>query len=151
MTPNKACAIVLRTQGAHQEILAFRHPHGDCQFVKGSIEAGELASEAAVRELWEEAGIAHALHSRDLGVWDADYKSQVWSIHLLEVESPLPDQWSHTNQDNGKQIFHFFWQPLDQAAGADWRPVYARALGHVASALRATAGQKQTQSAPQRR
>jgi 8-oxo-dGTP pyrophosphatase MutT (NUDIX family) len=135
MTPNKACAVVLRTNGPTLEILAFRHPHGDCQFVKGSIEAGETAADAAVRELWEEAGIAQARHVRDLGIWDADYKGQVWSLHWLAVEQPLPDAWSHTNHDNGAQVFRFFWHPLALPATAEWRPVYARASVWMAHLL----------------
>jgi 8-oxo-dGTP pyrophosphatase MutT (NUDIX family) len=136
MTPNKACAVVLRTNRSVPEILAFRHPHGDCQFVKGSIEVGESAAEGAARELWEEAGLAPARHVKDLGIWDTDYKGQVWSIHLLAVDQLLPDSWRHTNTDNGIQVFDFFWHPLDQPAGADWRPVYARALTHIAAELK---------------
>jgi 8-oxo-dGTP pyrophosphatase MutT (NUDIX family) len=49
--------------------MAFRHPLAGCQLVKGSIE-NEEPSAAAVRELYEEAGV-RALADSDLGLWDS--------------------------------------------------------------------------------
>lgn len=53
----KACPVVVRQKQGCLEILAFRHPIAGCQLVKGSIEAGEDAGRAALRELCQDAGI----------------------------------------------------------------------------------------------
>ena len=67
MTADKACPVVLR-RGQTLEILAFEHPLAGLQLVKGSVEPGEPTDVAAVRELFEEAGItATAKHA--LGEW----------------------------------------------------------------------------------
>jgi 8-oxo-dGTP pyrophosphatase MutT (NUDIX family) len=48
----KACPVVLRSLG-DGEILAFEHPLAGWQLVKGTVEAGELPRDAAIRELYE--------------------------------------------------------------------------------------------------
>ena len=139
LIPNKACAVVLRSIGAVDEILIFRHPSAGCQFVKGTIEPDESPASAAIRELLEEAGIRGARAARHLGVWDAGYKGQVWSIHQLAVDAKLPDLWSHFTDDDGGHLFNFFWHPLGSAPSQDWRPVYVRALQFVEAQLLAPA------------
>lgn len=53
----KVCPVVFRVSRGRAEILAFGHPSAGNQFVKGSIETGEAAPRAAIRELQEESGI----------------------------------------------------------------------------------------------
>jgi 8-oxo-dGTP pyrophosphatase MutT (NUDIX family) len=89
MVPNKTCPVVVRNQGDGLQVLAFRHPLAGCQIVKGTIEKDESAANAALRELFEEAGIQSATVIRDLGVWNSGYEGQVWSFHLCEAETRM--------------------------------------------------------------
>ena len=59
---DKACPVVLRSPEGKCEILAFAHPSAGHQFIKGTVEASETPAAAALRELYEEAGItAHTI------------------------------------------------------------------------------------------
>lgn len=53
----KACPVVFRTSADGLEVLAFTHPMGDRQFVKGTIDQDETPAQAAARELREESGL----------------------------------------------------------------------------------------------
>jgi 8-oxo-dGTP pyrophosphatase MutT (NUDIX family) len=130
--PTKVCVIVLRAA----ELLVFRHPKAGIQFVKGTIEEGEMRAAAALRELEEESGIRAAAVERDLGVWESQFKEQAWSFHLCSVDKPLPDEWVHRTPDGGGLDFHFFWHPLASEPGDDWRPVFRRAFVFVRESLR---------------
>jgi 8-oxo-dGTP pyrophosphatase MutT (NUDIX family) len=131
MNPTKACAIVLRARAEGVEVLAFRHPTAGCQLVKGTIKANESPAAAAIRELFEEAGLSGARVVRDLGLWNSDYKSQVWSFHQLTVAKHLPDTWSHNAHDDGGHTFSFFWHPIVIAPSEEWHPVFVRALSFI--------------------
>lgn len=110
------------------EVLAFRHPLAGLQLVKGTIEQGETAREAALRELGEESGIHEASIVADLGVWASGYKDQVWSFHLCQVSEPLPDEWVHHAPDDGGHDFHFFWHRLADKPKGEWAAIYRAAL-----------------------
>ena len=69
MTVGKAVPIVLRGEGDCLDILVFEHPRAGTQLAKGTIEAGESAPDAALRELWEESGIGEGRIARGPGVW----------------------------------------------------------------------------------
>ncbi|POA96963.1 DNA mismatch repair protein MutT [Chromobacterium sinusclupearum] len=127
MTPSKACPLLLQSG----KLLWFRHPQAGCQLVKGTIESGETPSQAALRELREEAGIVHARVVKDLGEWEAGYQGQRWSFQLCEVDVRLPDSWTHFCADDGGQLFDFFWRPLLSAAPDDSHPLYHRALAEA--------------------
>ena len=59
---DKACPVVLRSPEGKCEILAFAHPSAGHQFIKGTVEASETPAAAALRKLYEEAGItAHTI------------------------------------------------------------------------------------------
>jgi len=116
----------------------FRHPLAGCQLVKGSIEPGESPAEAALRELYEEAGIAGAHLVVDLGLWAANEELQVWSFHLCESVQPLPNAWSHRCADGGGHVFEFFWHPLADEPPDCW-PVFVRAVHAVRARLGARA------------
>ncbi|WP_194791886.1 NUDIX hydrolase [Pseudomonas sp. UFMG81] len=136
MTPGKACPVVL---SAHvpPRILLFRHPLAGVQLVKGGIEPGESAAQAALRELEEEAGIRTAGVTHDLGCWDARHQGQVWSFQLCQVEGELPQQWTHQTLDDHGHAFAFFWAPLADLPLADCHPVFQRALRYLRDALEA--------------
>lgn len=132
---HKACAVVLR--GREQpEVLVFAHPLAGVQLPKGSIEAGETAAEAAVRELWEESGLRALGPAQDLGLWASGHQDQVWSLQLCNT-APAPDSWVHRTADDGGHDFRFFWHPLHATAPAHWHPVYRAALAEIAQRLKA--------------
>lgn len=127
---NKACPVVLRYKNNELELLAFKHPDGGNQLVKGNIEAGERLERACVRELEEESGIqAHAV--KQLGVWDANFKNQIWGFCLMHYENVLPDAWTFETKDDGGKIFSFFWQPLGAPLGNNWNTLYKSAFQYI--------------------
>ncbi|UZE21771.1 NUDIX domain-containing protein [Pseudomonas sp. B21-056] len=136
MIPDKACPVILSSVSPFK-ILLFRHPLAGIQLVKGTIEKGEMPSEAALRELAEESGIDDATIEDDLGVWNADHLSQVWSFQLCHVERTLPEQWSHQTADDHGHLFKFFWASLDHPPYDDCHPVFQRALAFLRETLKA--------------
>jgi 8-oxo-dGTP pyrophosphatase MutT (NUDIX family) len=141
MQAHKAVPIVLR-QRPNTEVLAFEHPLAGLQLVKGSIEQGENAAQAAVRELREEAGIVSTVLV-DLGVWQSGHQDQVWSFHLCETADSLPDRWTHHAADDGGHVFHFVWHPIDVAPNVAWHPVFQRALAFVSTTVPNSGGHPQ--------
>ncbi|UDF37613.1 UNVERIFIED_ORG: NUDIX domain-containing protein [Shinella sp. XGS7] len=135
MEPNKACPVVARVRDDEVEVLAFRHPLAGLQLVKGTIESGETASAAAVRELAEEAGLAPAGLVTALGVWQSQYQAQVWSFHLVPVAAATPEAWEHYTHDGGGHIFSFFWHPLRIEPTAEWHPLFQGALMQLRALL----------------
>lgn len=123
------------------EILAFRHPLAGLQLVKGTIEAEESPRAAAIRELAEEAGIAAAEVTSDLGLWESAHQGQVWSFHLCVSGQELPDRWVHRTADDGGHDFGFFWHPLAGPAGTEWHDVFQRALTFIRTALNRHCGE----------
>jgi len=135
MAPTKACPVVLRTRDSVTQILAFKHPLADCQLVKGTIAEAETPQAAAVRELWEEAGLV-AQAGEALGLWDAEYEHQIWSFHICHLDETPAETWVHQCSDDGGHAFAFFWQPID-APLVDWHPVHARAFAFIHEAVKA--------------
>ncbi len=136
MLPTKACPVVLRAAAGGTELLVFRHPRAGVQLVKGTIESGESAREAAVRELAEEAGLLKAVPGKSLGVWESRQDGQVWEFFEMDAGADLPDAWLHRAPDDGGLEFSFSWHPLHEQPGPDWHPVFVRALEFVRSSLR---------------
>jgi len=130
MTPTKACPVVLR-QREVLEILAFEHPLAGFQLVKGTVETDELPLAAALRELYEEAGISEATFEQSLGVAKSNHQGQVWSFHVCKPHDDLPDTWIHRVSDDGGHDFRFFWQPLYDEPCEGWHKVFRWALGYI--------------------
>lgn len=130
LQPTKACPVVIRRQDA-LEILAFEHPLAGLQLVKGTIERGESASQAALRELREESGLQASRVVADLGVWASGYESQVWAFHLCQVND-APEAWVHRTADDAGHDFKFFWHPLLAQPDGQWHWVYRDALKFLA-------------------
>lgn len=130
----KACPVVLREAADRLEILAFRHPSAGKQLVKGTIEFGESAEAAALRELQEESGIAGAITLGSLGKSDQIDPDQSW--HFIVCETPdLPAGWVHVTKDDGGLDFSFFWHPLDSPPDDVWHPNFVRALAFIRDRL----------------
>lgn len=129
----KACPVVVERRGGVERILCFRHPEAGVQFVKGGIERGETAEDAAVREFAEEAGVAGARVVRRLGHLDIA-PGKTW-VFVQVAADGLPDAWVHHCKDDGGHDFAFFWHELDAPAGPDWQESFVVALGFVRRAL----------------
>jgi len=126
---------VLRERNYRTEVLLFEHPLAGTQLVKGTIEPGESASEAAARELAEESGVQAAGAIFDLGTWEHCPAGQVWHFREVRVEQDLPETWSHFTKDGGGQTFRFLWHPLYAPAPPGCHPVYVAALAFLRAQL----------------
>ena len=121
----KACPAVIRDNSGRREILAFRHPLAGNQLVKGTIEAGENPEEAAVRELWEESGVAGEAIAYP-GMPGLPGAGQDWHFVLCRTGQP-GESWMHRTEDGGGLDFQFLWHPLSEADD-DWHDLFRRAL-----------------------
>lgn len=129
----KACPVVVRQNQGGLEILAFRHPMAGRQLVKGTIEPGEDAGRAALRELCEEGGICDAtLDMADsfLGTIHLAGANQEWQLFLCSTAT-LPDFWTHHTEDDGGHDFEFFWHPIDQPLNNEWHPDFKQAIDFI--------------------
>lgn len=131
---NKACPVVLRLKNNKLELLAFEHPTEGNQLVKGSMKKGEPLEKACIRELKEESGI-DAQVVKELGVWEPNFKNQVWGFCLMHYEEILPDTWKFKTIDDDGHIFSFFWQPLNSPLNDNWNEVYTDAFQYLKNAL----------------
>lgn len=130
MLADKACPVLFRDSSLRQ-ILAFEHPDAGLQLVKGTIEPGEDARDAALRELAEEAGISNIAIARDLGTWHSGYNDHVWSLQLCTYVPDLPEGWVHHCRDDGGHDLRFFWHNVSEDAGNAWHPQFRRALAAI--------------------
>ena len=137
MTPiRKTCPVVLRRGPLGHEILVFGHPTAGTQLVKGTVKNGEEPAGAALRELCEESGIAHAVVEAFLGILRSEETpDEEWHVFLCRTQA-LPDAWRHLAEDDCGHEFSFFWHPLDEAPGEDWHPIFRRTLDFIRAAMR---------------
>ena len=119
----KVCPCILKNEGKIRKALVFKHPCGDFQLVKGTVEPGENVEDAALRELTEEAGIMNAqivdkiavLHDRVRPDKDAEEQEWEWHIFLVEPKVELPESWKQQASGSDVEnelVFSFFWQVL---------------------------------------
>ena len=122
---NKAYPVLLRQRHKakinHLEILAFKPPLAGLQLVKGTIELGKLPTQAALREVREEAGIqasviCHLCNQKNAAT------GQLWHFYGCHASKVLPDQWQFFTHDDGGHWFEFFWHPLviNRSQQTDW-------------------------------
>jgi 8-oxo-dGTP pyrophosphatase MutT (NUDIX family) len=128
-SPRKACPVVVRQKQGRLEILAFRHPIAGCQLVKGSIEAGEEAGRAALRELCEESGICDAGINSFLGTIQVE-PDQEWHLFVCST-GVLPDTWTHRCEDDGGHEFEFFWHSMERPLGDEWHPAFIQPMNFI--------------------
>jgi 8-oxo-dGTP pyrophosphatase MutT (NUDIX family) len=123
--------VVIRCGALGDEVLAFRHPAAGIQLVKGTIEVGETAGDAALRELAEESGILSAELTGSMGVWNSGYDGQIWEFFEIRIPSSLPARWGHFAHDDGGHEFQFFWQSLAEKPTAEWHSLFVGALEFI--------------------
>ena len=126
----KVCPIVFRRADGAVQLLAFKHPTAGNQFVKGTIEEGEPAAQAARRELREESGIRVAARLIELGRTPIGEEGTVWHFFAAEGRG-LPLSWDHRTEDDHGHVFLFFWHPLADDLDEDWHPPFHEALEAV--------------------
>ena len=131
MLVDKAVPILLREKDGQQEILVFEHPLAGRQLVKGTIEAGESAEGAAVRELFEESGLEGVSQTIFLGVQEYRDIDQRWHFVLCQLGFEPAEAWDHYTEDGGGHTFHFLWQPLDRPIHNPNGEVFERARQFV--------------------
>jgi len=124
----KVVPVILRHQKHGLEILAFRHPLAGIQLVKGTIEQEEKYDEAAIRELFEEAGLIAEPNPKFIGNFKLKSNQQDWYFYLCEVSVDLAETWIHHCQDDGGLDFEFFWFPLNQKPNESWHESFQEAL-----------------------
>ncbi|HVF46880.1 MAG TPA: NUDIX domain-containing protein [Pyrinomonadaceae bacterium] len=127
----KAVPIVLRERDGRKHILVFRHPTEGVQMVKGNIDDGESASEAAERELREESGLDDVVGIDSCGEWKSEEDGDLWHLFICRLSSDPPDEWDHFTHDGGGLTFSFFWHDLEEAPGVDWEDAFAEALPKI--------------------
>jgi 8-oxo-dGTP pyrophosphatase MutT (NUDIX family) len=131
MIIHKVCPVIVREIGARKEILVFRHPNGDIQIVKGTVESNESFESAALRELNEESGIANVSSIESNGIWESGYDHQIWHFYLCQVEESLAENWTHFANDDGGLYFNFFWFDIDEEPTDEWHPIFQDALKYI--------------------
>ena len=121
----KVLAYVTRTRNGRTELLVFDHrdaPQAGVQVPAGSIEVGEMPSDAAMRELREETGLANARPVGRIDVYEwEDPETHRWHrrhVYQFEAPSDAPDSWEHVvtaGEDDHGMKFDCRWLPVDVA------------------------------------
>ena len=124
----KVVACLIRPGRSGPELLVFTHPDGSVQIPKGTLEDGESAEAAVLRELREESGISEA--AIEASVVDLDYRTpqstldgvplqeQLWQIFRLRSDKPIPDSWQHRASGSPEEdglVFSCRWICLSRA------------------------------------
>ena len=88
-------AFVTRGPAHARELLLFRHPGGGIQLPAGTIEEGEPAEAAALRETWEETGLTAVAVASYLGAQHqtmrTNYLMVLRKVALLQQPDPDSD------------------------------------------------------------
>lgn len=116
---DKALAYVIREAPAGPQVLVFEQearPEQGIQVPAGTVDAGETAEAACVRELDEEAGILTNGRARMVGVFAYFHpqKRERHRRHVFRFDAPdgLPPAWTHvvsgTGNDRGRRL-RYFW------------------------------------------
>ena len=116
----KVSAFVTRDEGA--ELLLFQHPYAGVQFPAGTVEDGEPPQKAALREVWEETGLAQARLVAKIGVL---VEAQPGCAYMLKSSPiyarPDPDSFDWATLPKGIKV-----RLLRQASGEVDRSEFAQ-------------------------
>ena len=135
MVIEKSVPVVLRSVNGRLEILMFRHPLVGLQIIKGTVEPGETPPEAALRELFEESGIANGEMIGPIGRSMDIAIGEHWHFYRCSAAG-LPDRWNHHCSDGGGLDFSFLWQPLDEDPTERCDSIFMKAIDFVGRAIR---------------
>ncbi len=100
------------------KVLVLCNHRGDAVFPKGHVEPGESHLDAALREVWEEAGIRPAIVC-SLGstqyryFWSGEGQFRLKTVHWFLMETP-----DNTITVDGQEMTGGEYMPVDQAAEA---------------------------------
>lgn len=131
----KVVPVILRHKKQVLKILAFTHPLAGSQLVKGTIEQDERHDIAAIRELFEEAGLIAEPHPKFIGNFKLKSNQQDWYFYLCEVSADLAETWIYHCQDDGGLDFEFFWFLLNQKPNESWHESFQEALSFLRARL----------------
>jgi len=116
MSARKSFVYLIRRDGPAPRVLVLDSlDEPGLEVPKGSVELGEAFSEAAAREVREEAGIDGIRIVRQLGTtW---YEDEEQCFLLAEAPDGLPEAFEHTVTGEGadagfRYIFH--WEAIDR-------------------------------------
>ncbi len=129
---DQAAVIAVRRNGASAEVCLIRRRGASSWGIpKGTIEPGETAGEAALKEAWEEAGLKGTLTGDNIGAYEYDKLGTTLSVAVFVMEvSKEAAEWPEV------AIRRRRWVPVDEAAELldhhAVRPIYKRVLGRLA-------------------
>ena len=137
----KACPVVLRKTPDGLQFLAFSHPEAGNQIVKGTIEDGESAAQAAMRELKKASDVSPQGHPHDLGKSDGVVRGESWHFMVCRT-SPLAHEWNFETAGDNSQTLSFFWQSFDSFLEDGWEASIIRAIRYIELKLEAMSSDK---------
>jgi 8-oxo-dGTP pyrophosphatase MutT (NUDIX family) len=135
VTCEKAAAALIRDRS----ICLFGHPSAGWQVPKGTLEPGEDAATAVLREVEEETRLVGARILAPLGSWHVlppDGTVQRWHGFALAPPAGCPDRWDHVARGSVEEdglVFELRWTPL--AWADEVLPPQFHELVHRARAL----------------
>ncbi len=114
---HKVLAYIVRQSHGQRALLVFRHrdyPEAGLQVPAGTVDPGEDAGAALVREIGEEAGLqpAQVRVVKKLAEHVEAELNQLRHIYHVAPVGELPERWSHTvlgNGGDGGMVFEFYW------------------------------------------
>jgi len=115
MTVRKSFVYVVRRDGPAARLLVLdSHDEPGLEVPKGEVEASETFEDAAVREVFEEAGIEGIRIVEELG--RTTYRAELQAFLLAIAPEGLPETFEHAvTGDGGDRGFRytFRWLPID--------------------------------------
>ena len=113
-----------------RELLVFEHAdpglQAGTQVVAGGVDEGETLEVAAVREVFEEAGLELQnpvfLGSKDVHWPGPKNPNQRWHFYWLEAPPETPDAWDHTvsaGEDDAGMVYRQRFVKLEEVK-LDW-------------------------------
>ncbi|NIP86972.1 MAG: NUDIX domain-containing protein [Planctomycetales bacterium] len=123
----QACAVPYRHQAGQLEFCLITSSEGRWSFPKGKIDPGETATEAALKEAWEEAGLRGTLAPTPLGNFSLDKEGATLEVTawLLEVTS-CEAEWPEADRRQRRWLSAPQARQLIDRAG--WRQMIEAAL-----------------------
>jgi len=119
MPRQKSFSYIIRLNQAGPELLVFDSlEEPGLEVPKGSVQPGETPAQAAVREVWEEAGLTGLTLIRELGV--TLWQDEEQHFYLFQTGQELPDRFEHvvTGQDGDRGMrYQYRWMAVTPALG----------------------------------